>query len=141
MSGPAAGPAAGERKGMSPRLVGRRVLLAVALLFLLLVAWMTLSGGLRQIPRSQTPGQKLETAAQLACGLLSLLAALTSFRLRQWARGVRAAWAASLAVTTGLSSVVWGPPMLAVGLVFTAGALLLALGIIRLLRFGGDAWR
>lgn len=112
----------------------RRALLAVATLLLLALAWGTLSGGLRQVSRAGSVGQRIETAVQLACGLLSLLAALTSFRWRRWARWVLPAWAASLAAAAGLSSLAWGPPSLLVGLVFAAGALLLALGIIRLLR-------
>lgn len=116
--------------------MGRRILLAAAVLVLLLVAWGALSGAVRQMPRSRTAGQKIETAVQLACGLLSLLAVLTSFRWRRWASRVLAAWAVSLAATAGLSALVWGPPQPTIALVFAAGALLVALGIIRLLRAG-----
>ena len=73
---------------------------------------------------------------QLACGLLSVLSVLTSFLWRRPGPSIRAAWAISLATAAGLSSVVWGPPSLIIGLVFAAGALLLALAIIRLLRAG-----
>jgi quercetin dioxygenase-like cupin family protein len=97
---------------------------------------MTLSGGLRQITRSHTLGQQVETAVQLGCGLLSVLSLLTCFRWRRWAPPVRAAWVISLAAAAGLSSLVWGPPLLIVALAFAAGALLLALGILRLLRIG-----
>ena len=116
------------------RRVVRRILLAVAVLLLVTVAWVTLSGALRQLPRSLTLGQQVETAVQIACGLLSLLSVLTCFRWRRWARPVFAAWAASLASAAGLSSLVWGPPDLPVALVFAAAALLAALGIMWLLR-------
>jgi hypothetical protein len=121
---------------MTLRPVVRHTLLACGTLLLLVVAWMTLSGGLRQLPRSDTLGQRLETTVQLACGLLSVLSALTCFWWRRWAPPVRTAWAISLATAAGLSSMVWGPPSLAVGLVFAAGGLLLALGTIWLLRTG-----
>lgn len=114
----------------------RRILLAAAVLVLLLAAWGALSGGIRQMPRSRTAGQKIETAVQLACGLLSLMGVLTSFLWRRWASRVLAVWAASLGAATGLSALVWGPPQPAVAVVFAAGALLVALGIIRLLRAG-----
>jgi peptidoglycan/LPS O-acetylase OafA/YrhL len=118
------------------REVVRRVLLAGATLLLIVVAWLTLSGGLRQIPRSHTFGRRAETIVQLACGMLSVLSVLTCFWWRRWSRQVLTAWAAALAASAGLSSLVWGPPDPIVGLVFAAGALLLALGIIRLLKAG-----
>ncbi len=118
------------------RRAARRSMLVVALLVLVGVAWLTIAGGVRQLPRSLTPGQKVETVVQLACGFLSLASVLTAFRWRRWGPAARAAWALSLAAAAGLSSLVWGPPSLPVGLVFAAGTLLLALGIIRLLRAG-----
>jgi len=117
----------------------RRVLLACAVLLLIAVAWMTFSGGLHQVPRSRTLGQRVETTVQLACGLLSAASVLTCFWWRRWGRSVRGAWAISLSAAAGVSSLVWGPPDLIVGLVFAAGALLLALAIIRLLRAGLSA--
>ncbi len=121
---------------MSLRPVVRRILLACATLLLITVAWGTLSGGLHQIPQSRTLGQRVETTAQLACGLLSLLSVLTCFRWRRWGPPVLAAWAISLTTAAGLSSVGWGPPSLIIGLVFGAAALLVALAIIWLLRAG-----
>lgn len=114
----------------------RRFLLAGAELLLLIVAGETLSGGLHQLPRSVTFGQQVETAVQLACGVLSLLGVLTSFWWRRWGPPVLAAWAVSLSAAAGISSLVWGPPSLSVGLVFAAGSLLIAVAIIRLLRAG-----
>jgi hypothetical protein len=106
------------------------------MLLLLAVAWAALSGGLSQLPRSLTIGQQVETGMQFACGLLSLLSVLTCFRWRRWNRPVLVLWTISLMTTAGLSSLVWGPPMLSLGLAFAAGALLLALVIIWLLRVG-----
>lgn len=122
------------------RLVGRRLLLVVAVACLLVVAWATISGGLRQLDRARTLGQRVETGVQLACGLLSLLTVLTAFVRRRWGPGVGAAWSIALATAAGLSSLVWGPPSVSVGLVFAALTLLLALGIVRLLRIGVGAW-
>ena len=118
------------------RPVVRRILLTGATLLLVTVAWMALSGGLRQIPRSRTFGQRVETTVQLACGILSLLSVLTCFRWRRWGPPVLVAWAISLATAAGVSSVVWGPPSLIIGLVFATGTLLMALGIIWLVRAG-----
>lgn len=118
------------------RPIVRRALLAAAILLLVTVAWVTLSGGLHQVPRSHTLGRRVETAAQLACGLLSVLSVLTCFRWRRWAPPIRAAWAISLATVGFLSSLVWGPPSWSIALVFAAVALLVALATMWLLRAG-----
>ena len=118
------------------RRVERWFLLGLATLVLLVVAWEALSGAVRQFPRSDTVGQKVETAVQLACGLLSLLSVLTTFVWRRSASRIHPAWAGSLAAAAGLSALVWGPPQPAVALSFAAGALLAALGVMRLLRAG-----
>lgn len=119
---------------MSIHPVLRRTLLAAATLLLIVVAWVALSGGIRQVPLSRTIGQRVETTVQLACGLLSLLSVLTCFRWRRWGPRILVAWAISLSLTAGLSSVVWGPPDLVVGLVFAVAALLVALAIRWMLR-------
>ncbi|HTT69315.1 MAG TPA: hypothetical protein VMF70_14920 [Gemmatimonadales bacterium] len=124
------------REPSSFRPVVRRIFLVVAVLLLVVLAWGVISGAIQQIPRSRTLGQRVETAVQVAGGLLSLATVLTSFRWRSWGRPVRAAWAGSLATAAGLSSLVWGPPMVMVGLAFAAGTLLAALGIIWLLGAG-----
>jgi peptidoglycan/LPS O-acetylase OafA/YrhL len=111
----------------------RTVAVALALLLLLVLAWGTLWGGLHQLPRSTTLAQRTETGIQIACGLLSLLVALTHFRWRRWARAMGAAWGVSLAATAFTSAIAWGPPMPIVGAVFAAGALLLAWGMLRAL--------
>ena len=93
----------------------RRGLLACAILFLLWLAWQALSGGFRQLSRSRTVGQKVETLTQIECGLLSLLAVLTCFHWRRWAAPIRSLWGISLAAAAGLSALVWGPPMPLIG--------------------------
>lgn len=112
----------------------RRGLLACAILSLLWLAWQALSGGFRQIARSRTVGQKVETVTQIECGLLSLLAVLTCFRWRRWAAPVRTLWGISLAAATGLSSLVWGPPMPHIAVLFVAIALLMWRAVIWMLQ-------
>jgi len=104
------------------------------LLFLVWLAWQALSGGCRQLPRSLTVGQKVETVVQLGCGLMSLLVVLTCFWGRRWAPKIRAIWAISLATAAGLSSLVWGPQMPLVGILFVAIALLVARAVTWALR-------
>ena len=115
---------------MSHRPVVRRGLLVCAVLFLVWLAWQALSGGLRQYPRSRTVGQKVETVTQLECGLLSLLVVLTCFWRRRWAQPIRIIWSLTLAMTAGLSALVWGPPMPLIGALFVASALLVSRAIL-----------
>jgi len=126
---------------MSRRPIVRRFILAVVAMLLAAVSWATLWGGFHQIPRARTFGQQVETAVQLVCGLLGVLSVLTCIwgRGRRWNRPVLIAWTVSLPAAAGLSGLVWGPPMLIVGLGFAAGTLLLALGVIWLVRASGAA--
>jgi hypothetical protein len=119
---------------MTRRPIARRVLLVCSMLLLLALAWGALAGGLRQWSSSDTPGQQVETAVQLMCGILSLLVVLTCFTGRQAAGPVRVAWAVSLVTAAGLSSLVWGPPMPLIALLFALLASLAAWSITWALR-------
>jgi hypothetical protein len=121
---------------LSHQLIVRRGLVAGAVLFLLWLAWQALSGGFRQLPRSRTAGQKVETVVQLQAGLLSALVALTCFWGRRWAQPLRILWSAALAVAAGLSALVWGPPMPLIGALFVAVALLISRAVQWALRTG-----
>jgi len=111
---------------MNRKLLYRRFMLICTILFLIILAWWAIAGGVRQFSHSNTVGQKIETLVQLICGILSLLTVLTIFRLRTWAKTIRLAWTVSLVITAALSSLVWGPPMPFVALAFTTVALLVA---------------
>jgi hypothetical protein len=76
--------------------VVRRVLVVIALLLLGALAWLGLTGGVRQVTMSQGVGQKAQTLAQLGYGLLSLLSIFATLRAPRWAAVVLAGWAASL---------------------------------------------
>ena len=121
---------------MTPSPTVRRVLLAVALVVLLCLAWLGISGGLHQIPQSHTPGQIAQTASQLAYGIFALLSAATTFWGRAWSRVVLICWLASVTLAAGLASVVWGGTSLVVGLLSGLAAFLVALAITWLLRVG-----
>lgn len=121
---------------MSPGPVVRRVLLVVALLLLAGLGWTGISGGLRQIPESRTFGQRVQSLSQLAYGLLSVLAVLTSVWRRRWRPLILACWTVCVTLAGGFASVVWGGTTLLVGVASGAAALLVALAIIWLLRVG-----
>ena len=104
--------------------VVRRPLCVAAALLLLALAWWTISGGLRNLAQARSLGQHVETAIQLACGLLGIATVVTRFRWRSLGRAVRIAWVLTLAATLGLSALVWGPPFPLIALLFVALALL-----------------
>lgn len=111
---------------MNLKRIIRWLVLICIILFLLMLAWWAIAGGVRQLSHSNTLGQQLETIAQLLCGVLSFFTVFTYFVLEKWARFIRVAWAVSLILTAGLSALVWGPPMPLIALLFAAVALLAA---------------
>jgi hypothetical protein len=110
-------------------------MLVLAVGILLGLTWVGLSGGLRQLPQSVTTGQKAQSAAQIAYGVLSLLMIASALWRRQWAL-VQACWVASTTVAGGLAPVVWGGSSLALGLLSAGATLLIALGTVWLVRRG-----
>jgi hypothetical protein len=72
----------------------------------------------------------METAIQLACGLLCIAAVVTRFRWRRLSRPARIAWLVTWAVWVGLAALVWGPPMPHIALLFAVVALLVAWAIL-----------
>jgi hypothetical protein len=115
----------------------QRIILTIILLVLMVMAWVLFSGGLSQLSRSGTIGQITQTSIQITCGVLTLLIVFTCFYMKLLRRLIRTIWIVTLMITAGMSSFVWGPPMLLVGLVLAAGALLLALAIIWGLKASG----
>jgi len=114
----------------------RRVLGGAAVLLLLALTWLGVSGGIRQIPQSHTPGELIQSVAQLSYGVFSLLGVLTRLRPDRWGRLVLGCWVASMTVAGGFAPVVWGGASVGTGLVSGAAVVLVALGIVWLLRAG-----
>ena len=106
------------------------------MLLLLALTWLGVSGGIRQIPRSNTPGELIQSVAQLSYGVFSLLGVLTRFRPDRRGRLVLGCWVASMAVAGGFAPVVWGGATVGTGLLSGGAVVLVALGIVWLLRAG-----
>jgi hypothetical protein len=110
--------------------VVRRVLCACAAPLLLVLGWWAFAGGLRNLHQAGNIGQQVETAIQLACGLLCVAVVVTRFRWRHLFRPVGIAWAATLMAWVCLSALVWGPPQPHIALLFAVVALLVAWAIL-----------
>ena len=114
----------------------RRVSLVIAIVLLLALAWIGLSGGIHDFPRSATMGQKIQSVAQLAYGLFAVLSVATVFWRRRWARLTGAGWVVSCSLAAGFASVVWGGTTAGLGLLSGAGGAVIAAGILWLLQLG-----
>lgn len=113
-----------------------QVLAGIAILLFLALAWTGLTGAFQQFSQTNlTRGQQLQTAAQLAFGVLGVLGPAVWFWARQWSRSVFVAWAVSLGLAGGLAPVVWGGSTIGVGALSGVASFLIAWGIVWLLRF------
>jgi hypothetical protein len=121
---------------MTPGSVLRGVLLAIAMVLLLVLAWTGISGGIHQLTTTATTGQTIQTALQLLYGALSVLSIVTVYWGRRWNRPVLACWTISLALAGGLGATEWGGASLRIGIVSGAAAGLVGAGIAWLLRIG-----
>jgi hypothetical protein len=110
------------------------VLFVVALLLLAALAYSGIAGGLDQWSQEMTRGQRLQTITQFLYGGLSVVVIVTAFTWKRAARAAQMTWAIALALAGGLASVVWGETSVLIGVVSGAAALLVALGILWLLR-------
>jgi len=115
---------------VNAKMAVRRLLCVGATLLLLGLSWWTLQGGVRNVHQARLLGQQVETAVQLAGGLLCLAVVVTRFRWRPWSRRIRIAWVVTQALFVALSALVWGPPQPLIALLFAAVALLLAWALL-----------
>ncbi|HET9707958.1 MAG TPA: hypothetical protein VFP39_06620 [Gemmatimonadales bacterium] len=114
----------------------RRVLLVVAIVLLLLLAWTGIRGALDQRSGIHTTGQTIQTAVQLVYGVLSLLSVVTVFWARRWNPAMLVCWAFALAFAGGLGATAWGGASALVGVIAGLAAGLIGAGIASVLRYG-----
>ena len=113
-----------------------RVFVAVGVVVLLGLAWTGLIGGLQLLTPSQSQGQKLQAAAQIAFGVFALLSVVTTFWGRCWWAFAVTGFAVALSLAAGLFVVVWNRATAGAGIVAGLVASLCAWALIRLLRLG-----
>jgi len=116
-----------------------RVLPGVAVLLLLGLAYIGITGGIDQFDQSThsqySIGQIIQTVLQLAFGLLSIAVIAVWFWARRWSTTVFAAFVVSLTLAGGLASVVWGGTSITIGVVSGLASLAVGWVIMWLLRF------
>lgn len=114
----------------------RRVLLVVAVLLLLGLAWTGIHGGIDQVSGMHTTGQKIQTALQFVYGVFSVLSIVTVFWAPRWNPAILVCWTIALAFAGGLGATAWGGASALIGGVSGGAAGLVGAGIAWLLRFG-----
>jgi len=112
------------------------VLLAVAVILLLALAWLGLKGGVEQWPASHSAGEKVQSAAQFTYGAFSLLAVVTAISAPRIARAVQVSWLLCLTIAGGLAPPVWGNASWGAGVLAGAATVAIGGGILWLLHRG-----
>lgn len=113
----------------------RRLVLLLAVVLLLAFGWQGITGGVAEIPQSDTPGKLAQSIAQLAYGLSAILL-FTSVRMPGLARYARIGWLVFLTLAGGLAPVVWGGTGPWPGLVAALGAFAIGYAVLWILALG-----
>jgi hypothetical protein len=112
----------------------RLVLAALTFLLLLALTFEGITGGVKQLPQSQTPGQIAQSIAQLLYGIGALMMIATAIRWRGFATPIQLGFIASCVAASSLATITWGAGSLLSGLVAGVGALVVATLLVFLLR-------
>ena len=125
-----------EPRTLTSAPVLRRVLLVVAVLLLLGLAWTGIHGGIDQLSGIHTTAQTIQTALQLVYGVFSVLSIVTVFWAPRWNPAILVCWTIALAFAGGLGATAWGGTSALIGVGSGVAAGLVGAGIAWLLRFG-----
>ena len=122
---------------METRAAIRLALLIVASLLLLAFSWLGISGGISQLAQHPaTLGQAIQSITQVLYGIFALKSVVTAFRWKRFNTAMLIGWTVFATIAAGMASVVWGGQSIWIGIVTGAAALVVALGINWMLRFG-----
>lgn len=121
---------------MTPGPVLRGILLTIAIVMLLALAWTGIRGGIDQLSGLHTTGQAIQTAFQLVYGVFAVLSIVTVFWAQRWNPAILVCWTIALAFAGGLGATAWGDTSALIGVISGLAAGLIGAGIAWLLRFG-----
>ena len=114
----------------------RRFLLGLGMVLVLVLVANGLFGGIGQLHEAATPGQRVQSDAQILLGALGIFVPIAIVAEWRAAGLVAGCWAVVVVVAGGLAPVVWAGASRMVGVLSGAASLLVALGIVWLLRAG-----
>lgn len=107
---------------------------AIGVLLLVVLAWTGVSGSIEQYAEMHTTAQQLQTAAQLAFGITSILALIVTFRAARWGRAAYIAFVASVTLAGGLAPYAWGGQAIGPSVAAGVASLVVAWLIVWLVR-------
>lgn len=114
--------------------VVRQIGAALTIILLLALAFDGIVGGVGSWPYSFTPGQHLQSVAQVLYGVCALLSIATAIRWREFASPVQLGFIASCAAAAGLASVAGGGGSYWSGFLAGLAGLAIALVLVWMLR-------
>jgi hypothetical protein len=114
----------------------RGILLTIAIVLLLALAWTGIHGGLDQLAGMHTTAQTIQTALQFVYGVFAVLSIVTIFWAQRWNPAVLVCWTIAVAFAGGLGATAWGDTSALIGVISGLAAGLVGAGIAWLLRFG-----
>lgn len=112
----------------------RQVLAALTVILLLALALQGIAGGVQQLPQSSTPGQYVQSFAQVLYGVCAVLSIATAVRWREFASHVQFGFIAGCVAAGGLAAVSWGGGSIASGVMAAAAAFIIASALVWMLR-------
>ena len=114
----------------------RRACTVIAVVFLLALAWLGISGGVTQWSSATRPMERLQYVAQVAYGVFALLMLVASFKRLGWRKVVDAGFVACAMAAASLATWVWGGESIASALLSALGTFGIAGLIVWMLRVG-----
>jgi len=114
----------------------RRFLLGLGMVLVLALVANGLIGGIGQLSQATTTAQRAQSYAQIVLGALGV--AVPVAIVGDWgvAGVIAGCWAVVVGITGGLAPVVWSGSSRLVGVISGVASLVVALGIVWLLRIG-----
>ena len=117
----------------------RRALTIIAVLLLLALTWLGISGGITQWSDTVSSSQRVQLATQVWYGAFALLTVVTAFKWPQWQKLAERGFLVGAVAAASLATMVWGEASLLAGVLSGIGALLVAGLIVWMLRVGRRA--
>jgi hypothetical protein len=114
----------------------RRACTVIAVVLLLALAWLGISGGVTQWRDATRPMERLQYVSQVAYGVFALLMLVAASRRLRWQSVADAGFIISAMAAASLATVVWGGGSIAAAMLSALGSLLVAGIIVWILRVG-----
>ncbi|MGH7649046.1 MAG: hypothetical protein ACREND_13080 [Gemmatimonadaceae bacterium] len=114
----------------------RRILLGLGMVLVLAFAANGLYGGIGQLHEAVSRGERVQSYLQIALGVIGILVPIAIVAAWRSAGIIVVCWTVVVTLAGGMAPVVWARSPTRVGLIAGVACLVIALGIVWLLRTG-----